>query len=380
MKSIASRPLVASLLCLSLGCSSGREAAPEPKHEQKLQSVQFDPATLDRLGVEVQAAGVTGPGLRLALPGTLEYVADKYAEVGTIVEGRVSTISVTVGERVKRGQALATVLVPAIVSAQAELLSAQAGMKVAQDHLKRESALLQNELTTKREEELARGEATMAEATLAAATAKLKLLGATVPSTSEGIRANGSITLTAPIDGTVVRRDAVVGSYLEPQETAFAVADASSLWAVLDVYESDVGSIREGAEVELRVDALAGKLFKGKVTVLEPQLGKTTRALRARVEVDNQDGALRPGLFVRASVPIAIDSTAKQLLVPKAAVQPLGGNDVVFVEREKGKFEVRPVTVTHRTSQFAAVSDGLALGERIVVHGAFVLRGEVTKQ
>jgi len=372
--------LIATVFSLSLGCSSSQAAKPEPKPEQKLQIIQFDPATLDRLGVEVQAAGVTGPGLRLALPGTLEYVADKYAEVGTIVEGRVSTINVTVGERVKKGQALATVLVPAIVSAQADLLSAQAGLKVAQDHLKRESTLLQNELTTKREEELARGDATMAEASLAAATAKLKLLGATVPSSSEGIRANGSITLTAPIDGTVVRRDAVVGSYLEPQETAFAVANASSLWAVLDVYESDVGSIREGVEVELGVDALPGKRFKGKVTVLEPQLGKATRALRARVEVDNQDGALRPGLFVRASVPIAVDSKANQLLVPKAAVQPIGGNDFAFVERERGKFEVRPVTVAHRTSQFAEISDGLAPGERIVIHGAFVLRGEVTKQ
>jgi len=114
--------------------------------------------------------------------------------------------------------------------------------------------------------------------------------------------------------------------------------------------------------------------------VLEPQLGKATRALRARVEVDNQDGALRPGLFVRASVPIAVDSKANQLLVPKAAVQPIGGNDFAFVERERGKFEVRPVTVAHRTSQFAEISDGLAPGERIVIHGAFVLRGEVTKQ
>jgi len=366
---------------LGLACDKGPVAAPPAAPVDNIQRVEFDPATLERLGIKVEAAGTQGPGLRLQLPGTLEYIADNYAEVGTVVEGRVTSVKVTVGDRVKRGQALATILIPAIVTAQAEALTAQAEVKVTKDQLKRETALLANQLTTKREEEIARGDATRAEADLAAALAKLKLYGAAVPSSSEAINATGAITLVSPIDGVVVARNAVVGGYLEPKDTAFAVGNATKLSAVLDVYESDVPSIREGAEAEIHVDAVPGEVFRGKIGNVEPQVGKSSRALRARVVLNNTTGALRPGLFVRALVPIAPAAPGSgRLPIPKSAVQQLGGSDVVFVERTRGKYEVRPVIVAHRTSQIAEITDGLALGERIVVHGAFILRGEVTKQ
>ena len=372
--------LIAILLLLAQACSKSDAKQAAPTKSNGPLMIEFDPATLDRLGVQTDVAGADGAGLQIKLPGTLEYAADKYAEVGTVVEGRVTDIRVTVGTTVKKGQPLATVLVPAIVSAQADAISAQAALKVARDHAKREASLLEKQLTTNREEELARGDATRAEAELAAAAAKLSLLGSPLPTTSDAIRPNGSITLVSPIDGVVVRRDAVAGGFLEPKDVAFAVADPSVLWAVLDAYESDVASIREGAEVTLSVDALGGKTISSKIAVLEPQLGRASRAVRARVLVDNRDGALRPGLFVRAAITIDGERAASRLLVPRAAVQPLGERDVIFVERARGKFEVRPVVVARRTPQLAEISDGLARGERIVVHGAFVLRGEVTKQ
>ena len=372
--------LIAILSLTSQACSKGdaKKAAPEQTKGPLL--IDLDPATLDRLGVQSEVAGADGAGLHIKLPGTLEYAADKYAEVGTVVEGRVTDIRVTVGTAVKKGQVLATVLVPAIVSAQSEAISAQAALKVARDHAQREASLLEKQLTTNREEELARGDATRAEAELAAASAKLRLLGSPLPTTTDAIRADGSITLVSPIDGVVVRRDAVSGGFLEPKDVAFAVADTSVLWAVLDAYESDVASIREGADVSLSVDALGGKTIASKIAVLEPQLGRASRAVRARVLVDNRDGALRSGLFVRAAITVDAERATSRLLVPRAAVQPLGERDVVFIERSRGKFEVRPVVVARRTPQVAEITDGLARGERIVVHGAFVLRGEATKQ
>ena len=372
--------LIAMALLLAPACSKGdAKQAPQAQGKGPLV-IRFDPATLDRLGVQTEVAGDEGAALQIKLPGTLEYAADRYAEVGTVVEGRVTDVRVTVGTTVKKGQTLATVRVPAIASAQADAISAQAALKVARDHAKREASLLDKQLTTNREEELARGDATRAEAEFAAASAKLTLLGSPLPATSDAIRPNGSITLVSPIDGVVVRRDAVAGGFLEPKDVAFAVADPSVLWAVLDAYESDVGSIREGATVTLSVDALSGKTFSSKIAVLEPQLGRASRAVRARVLVDNRDGALRPGLFVRAAITVDADQATSRLLVPRAAVQPLGERDVVFIELSRGKFEVRPVIVGRRTPQLSEISDGLARGERIVVHGAFVLRGEATKQ
>ena len=110
-----------------------------------------------------------------------------------------------------------------------------------------------------------------------------------------------------------------------------------------------------------------------------PALARATRALRARILVDNRAGTLRQGFFVRALVPI-VEPSRSGLMVPAAAVQPLGERDVVFVEKGPGRYEVRTVSVGRRTPHIAELTDGLGRGERIVTHGAFVLRGEATRQ
>jgi membrane fusion protein, heavy metal efflux system len=381
----AVRKLLVALIgsaAILVGCSSAPGPSSTASEAAPIQPmVKFDPDTLARLGVRTAPAGQDSLEHRLQVPGTVEYASDRYAEVGTIQEGRISRVNVKVGDPVKKGQVLATLLVPAIASAQADALSAQAALKVARDHARREALLLERSLTTARESELAAGDVTAREAEFAAASARLKLFGASVPTTDAAIRPDGTISLVSPIDGTVVSRMAVLGSYLEPSETAFAVADTTSLWGALDIFESDLPYITIGAKVDITTESLPGKVFHGQIEMLEPQLGRGTRASRARVVLPNPDGQLRAGLFLRASVEIKPPAASEgRLLVPGASVQPLADRDVVFVQRQSGEFEVRTVSVARRTSQLAEISDGVRPGEQIVVHGAFILRGEVTKQ
>jgi len=103
------------------------------------------------------------------------------------------------------------------------------------------------------------------------------------------------LLLTSPLNGVVVKRFAVLGAFVQPSQTAFAVADLSELWATLEVYESDLAYLQLGAEVDLTIDAIPGKTFQGKVALFDPQIGKASRAIRARVAVPNKDGELRPG-------------------------------------------------------------------------------------
>ena len=184
--------------------------------------------------------------------------------------------------------------------------------------------------------------------------------------------------LSSPIEGVVVRRDAVQGRYLRPAETAFVVADPTELWALVDVFENDLAMLRVGADADLHVDAL-GKSIKGKVVTIEPQLGQKSRAARARIVVHNADGALRAGLFVRAAISVPSDA-GERLLVPSSAVQPLGNDEVVFVKRDATTYEIRNVKVRRLASQMAEIVEGLQRGESIVVENAFILRGEVTRQ
>ena len=377
-------PLLAVLFAFPLtGCPGekavhAQDSAPAKAEGPKI--VKFDPKSLERLGIKVEPAGTTAGALDLEVPGSLEYNLDKYAEVGTLVDGRLTSITVKPGDQVKRGQLLATLVVPSIATAQAEFLSSDAAAKSAKANSEREQGLLEKGLTTAREAEAAKAEAAKTDAELSAAKAKLQALGVGQPTQGTNISGAGVLALTTPIDGVVVRRDAILGRFLQAKETAFVIADPKDLRASLNVFEADLPYFQVGQEAEIFVDALPGKSFKGKIVLVEPQIGKQSRSARAFIDVPNTDNILKPGLFVRASIRLPEQVTQGRLLIPAPAVQPLGDDKVVVGEKEPGTFEVRKVQIARKTTEVAEIREGLTKGEKIVVDGAFVLRGEVTKQ
>ncbi len=384
----AARPLVlclaaASALAFGPACTEKQVNASQDSSAVRAdgpKSVKFDPKALERLGIKIDTVGNRLGALDLEVPGSLEYNLDHYAEVGTLVDGRVTSITVKPGDVVKKGKVLAQLVVPSIASAQADYLSAEAAAKSAKENEAREQGLLDKSLTTAREAEMAKAEASKTQAELGAAGAKLQALGVSRPTSGSVISGAGVLTLTAPIDGVVVRRDAVLGRFLQAKETAFVIADPHDLRASLNVYEADLPYFRVGQDAEISVDAMPGKVYKGKIVLVEPQIGRASRSARAFIDVPNHDGVLKPGLFIRASIKLPEEVAAGRVLVPAPAVQPLGDDDVVFVEQAPGQFEVRKVQVARRTTQVAEIRDGLKANERIAVEGAFVLRGEVTKQ
>ena len=365
-------------LLLLLLCGCHHDEKPAAPDQGGPRQVRFDPAALARLGVVVARAGDASARARIVVPGTLEYDLERYAEVGTPQEGRIVSVDVRVGDKVRRGQSLGSVIVPGVAGAQAHYLQARAALRADNDKQAREHGLLAKALTTASEAEAATAEAARSEASVQAARAQLEVLGAQIPKGSESIEA-GRLVLRAPLAGEVVRRDAVLGRYVQPDQIAFAVADASVLWATIEVFENDLPYFAVGTKVEITVDVMPGRKIDGTVSLMEPQIGASSRVLRARIAVSNADRSLRPGLFVRASTAIP-DGGGGGLLLPAAAVQPIGDDDVVFVAREPGTFEVRPVRVGQRDSQVVHVLDGLQRGEPVAVAGTFLLRSEVTKQ
>jgi membrane fusion protein, heavy metal efflux system len=376
--------LLAILFVLPLtGCPGEKAVHAQDSAPAKVEGpkiVKFDPKSLERLGIKVEAAGSSTGSLDLEVPGSLEYNLDKYAEVGTIVDGRLTSITVKPGDQVKKGQLLATLVVPSIATAQAEFLSSEAAARSAKSNSDREQGLLDKGLTTAREAETAKAEASRTDAEFSASKAKLQALGVGQPTQGTNISGAGMLPLTAPIDGVVVRRDAILGRFLQAKETAFVIADPKDLRASLNVFEADLPYFQVGQEAEIVVDALPGKSFKGKIVLVEPQVGKQSRSARAFIDVPNHENVLKPGLFIRASIRLPEMATQGRLLIPAPAVQPLGDDKVVFVEKEPGTFEIRKVQLSRKTTEVAEIREGLTKGEKIVVEGTFVLRGEVTKQ
>jgi membrane fusion protein, heavy metal efflux system len=371
-------------LVVMLGCREGGAAQahagalPDAGTRQRL--VSFEPTSLARLGIRVEPAGTATATQVLRVPGTLDYNLDKYADIGTLLEGRVKSLAARLGDSVTKGQVLGTIVVPSIANAQADYLTANAAATAARKNTKREEDLLTKELTTAREAEVALSEGAKADANVAAAASRLRALPVSLPDNDSVVAAAGTYRLVSPIAGIIVKREAVLGRFLVPNETAFVVADLSELWATLEIFESDLPYLQAGAEVDIAIDAIPNKIYEGRIALLEPQIGSSSRAARARVVVPNKDGQLRPGLFIRAAIELPAQALGGRLLVPAGAVQPLGDEDVVFVEKGEGKYEVRSVKTARRTAEVAEIVEGLSKGERIVVEAAFLLRGEVTRQ
>jgi cobalt-zinc-cadmium efflux system membrane fusion protein len=362
------RGLVPTAGAAPAGSASANASASAPRR------VKIEPALEQRLGIRVAKAGDPASLSALGVPGTIEYDPDAYAEVGPRLDGRVVALHARLGDRVVNGDVLAELVVPTLGEAQAAVLSAEASLLAARKNAEREHDLLTRQLTTAREVELADTELARAKAEHAAATTRLRAVGG-----ADARAARGNLPLITPIDGVVVQRSTSLGAFLASSDSAFVIADTGRLVVALDVHEGDLPYLAIGAVVTFRAEAVPDRTFTGTLARLDPVIGKTSRTLRARITAPNPDGALRPGMFVRAWIALAERTTAG-LLLPVDAVQPLGADDVAFVAAGAGVYELRVLQIARRTPEVVEVTAGVSRGESIVIEGAFLLRAEATKQ
>ncbi|MGZ3477887.1 MAG: efflux RND transporter periplasmic adaptor subunit [Polyangiales bacterium] len=376
MRTIWVYEVVVALAVLGSGCAKNAQATQPPAEpvDTAPRKVVLEPDTVKRLGIKSSKAGDPAALPTIGVPGSVEYDLERYAEVGPRLDGRIVSVKAKLGDAVKKGAVLAELAVPTLAEAQASQLVANATLIAAKKNADREKGLLEKNLTTAREAEVAETDLLKATADAAAAKARLDALGAS------GGGIGGTIRLLAPIDGTVVQRLAVIGGHLAASANAFVVADTSHVIAALEVNEADLTYLKLGADVSFTSDAIPGRNFKGKLTYIDPTIGKATRLVRARVEVENADGVLRPGMFVRAAISLDAGATKGPIALPPHAVQPLGNDDVVFVEGFFGVYEIRVVTIARRTSDVVEISSGLKAGENVVTDGAFLLRGEAARR
>jgi len=302
------------------------------------------------------------------LLGRVDYDERSLRTVTAWIGGRIDRLHVsTTGERVKRGQVIATLYSPEVYSAHQDLIQARQQFERLQDGATPSS---------RRAAELA----------LDAARDRLRLVG--VPdgelrTMERADKPSERARIRTPFGGTVIERLATQGSYVETGTGLYRVADLSTLWVQLDAYESDLPMLKAGQGVLLRVEALPGEEFKGRVTFVDPVLDPQTRTARVRIEVKNQDRRLLPGMFVEASVQSdGAGKSAEQAPVVIPATAPLftGRRSVVYVEvegAEKPTYEARVVTLGPRMGDLYPVLAGLQDGERVVIHGAFAIDADL---
>jgi Cu(I)/Ag(I) efflux system membrane fusion protein len=184
------------------------------------------------------------------------------------------------------------------------------------------------------------------------------------------------ITLYAPINGVIAELGVREGMTVMSGAMLFRLVDLSSVWVNAEVPEAQGAWLRPGTAVEARVPSFPGQVFRGRVSAILPEVNAATRTLRARVELANPGGRLKPGMF--ATLVFAQGTGAKALLVPSEAVIRTGERSVVIVAESEGKFRPREVELGFESGGKSEIRKGLSEGDKVVVSGQFLIDSEAS--
>ncbi len=323
---------------------------------QSLRQISFDERARRLAQVEVTAVVSSDRLAQTRLVGKVEYDEAHMGRITAWVSGRIDRLDVAyTGAVVKKGQVVAKIYSPELLTAQAELIQAAESYEVAK---KGTSELFRK--SSKRN--------------MQASKEKLRLLGLSKGQIKAvlGRKAPADhINITAPMGGIVIRKDVVEGVYVKTGTSLFTIADLRHLWVVLEAYESDLGRIKLGQNVEFNVEAFPGHPFHGKVVYIDPLVDPQSRTVRVRLNVDNPDGQLIPGMFVQALVSRDSGTRKATLLISASAPLLTGKRALVYVELKEGVYEGREVVLGPRNGEFYEVRFGLAEGDRVVSRGGF---------
>ncbi|MDH5490554.1 MAG: efflux RND transporter periplasmic adaptor subunit [Myxococcales bacterium] len=334
--------------------------------------VHLTAEAIRRNGIRVEAAATGALRDSLEVPAQVQLNPDRVAHISSLVEGQLLEVGATTGDAVEAGQHLATLRSVILGQARADLRRTAALHEVATRNLARQRRLRGEGISSERSLLEAEFAAQAASAERDAARSRLRVFGA------QG-RSGSDLSLTSPIAGVVLERHATRGENVGPADTLFVIADTSRLWIIGRVYEPHVARVGLGMGATLELAAYPGRSWSGEVSYVASALDEETRALPVRVEIDNPDGALRPGLFGNL-VLRAQASSEDQILVPDGAVQGFEGGSVVFVSGETPReFQARSVTLGRSSGGQVEILEGLESAERVVVAGAFLLKSELMR-
>jgi len=173
----------------------------------------------------------------------------------------------------------------------------------------------------------------------------------------------------------VIEKRAIAGMRFMPGDMLYQIADLSSVWVLADVFEQDLGLVRQGQSVRIRVDAYPDQIFTGAVTFIYPAVTPETRTAKVRIELPNPAGQLKPAMYARVEI-ASSKGRGKVLAVPDSAVLDTGTRQLVLVQRGEGAYEPRPVKLGMHSDGYVEIVDGITAGESVVVSANFLIDAE----
>jgi membrane fusion protein, heavy metal efflux system len=365
------------------GAAPLSERIPDPESPRLPSATDLtftlSPDMVARAGIRTVAATSGATTLELRIPGVVQPNAYKEVVVTSLVSGRVTQVTADLGTQVAAQQPLATIYSPELADAQTAFIAARAEQVAHQQLQTRTQRLTAIGAATRQELEEHEAERAKLDAALEIARARLGLLGIPEERTQRLAGPQDVVTtmpIRAPLPGVVTRRAVNVGQNIDPSMPLFTIVDLSTVWVIADLYERDFARVRVGSPATITSTSYPGMTLRGRVSYIDPQVQPETRTAKLRVEVPNQSGRLRLGMYVDAH--IGEGSPRQGLFVPKSAVQIVGSGTVVYVaiDAQQGRFVERPVEIGPGNGDRVLVVSGLHAGDAVVTDGVFFLRAE----
>ena len=334
-----------------------------PVYEDEVNAgsaVKVDPTTVQNMGVRMALVEKRDFSRMIRTVGKIGYNEEKIYAVSARISGWIEKLKVNyTGEQVRKGQELLEIYSPELVTTQQEYLLA----------LKNRKQLAGSKFSSIREgaENLVRA-------------SRQRLAYWDIPESAirrleESGEVRKTLALEAPHSGVVIQKNADEGQYVKAGMTLYHIADLSTVWVDVSIYDNEAPWVTVGAKARMTLSYLPGKTFEGRVNYIYPYLDEKARDVKVRLEFTNPDIELKPGMY--ANIHIETPPVHDALVVPTEAVIRSGQRNLVFINREKGRFEPREVILGEESEDGKVrIVSGVLEGERVVVSAQFLLDSE----
>jgi Cu(I)/Ag(I) efflux system membrane fusion protein len=322
-------------------------------------TVSIDPVTVQNMGVRTAIAELQTLAREIHTVGRVDYDEQRIARLHPKTQGWIEELRIgTTGASIDDDEILLSIYSPQLVSSQQEYLLALKNFET---------------LSNSPFEDVRRGANDLAESSLD----RLRLFDVPehqIDMLKETREVMKLLHIHSPAKGIVINVGAREGQFVTPQSELYMIADLSRVWVFVDVFEEELPWVNVGDEAEMRVTAVPGKIFRGKLTYIYPYAESRTRTIKARLEFDNSDLLLKPDMF--ADVTIQASPQQNAIVVPSEAVIRSGLREQVFLVRAPGKFEPREVEVGLSGGGLTEIRSGLEAGDEVVVSAQFLIDSE----
>jgi Cu(I)/Ag(I) efflux system membrane fusion protein len=310
-------------------------------------AVTISPAMVQNLGVRTAMVEKGSLGRMIDTVGYVSFDESLIGHIHLRIEGWIEKLYVAnEGERVKKGDPLFELYSPTLVNAQEEYLEA---LKSKNQRLIRSS---RDRLSS------------------------LDISADQIDKLRKTRKVKQNVTFRAPQDGIVTSLNTPQGMFVKPATRIMSLVDLSKVWVQVEVFEQQAGWVKQGQPAEMALSFLPGKIWRGDVVYVYPELDKKTRTLRVRLQFDNPEESLKPNMY--ADVKLYSGIKQDVLFVPREAIINSGRMTRVLVAKEGGKFYAREVKTGIESGEYTEILGGLQEGEKVVISGQFLIDSEAS--